>query len=49
MAPFGDAIAAAMRKVNQYYVKTAESDAHIMAMREFTNYIFFINMFNDRL
>lgn len=39
-----------MRKINEYYVKTADSDAHIMAMREYTtNYISFINMFNDRL
>lgn len=49
MAPFQNAIAAAMRKVNEYYVKTAESDAHIMAMRECTNYISFVNVFNDCL
>ncbi|KAF8810030.1 hypothetical protein BYT27DRAFT_7092899, partial [Phlegmacium glaucopus] len=34
-APFQDAIDAAMEKINQYYEKTAESDAHIMAMREY--------------
>ena len=35
MAPFWDAIAAAMRKINEYYVKTAKSNAHVMAMREY--------------
>ncbi|KAF8814624.1 hypothetical protein BYT27DRAFT_7081859, partial [Phlegmacium glaucopus] len=34
-APFQDAIDMAMEKINQYYEKTAESDAHIMAMREY--------------
>jgi hypothetical protein len=33
-APFQEAIDAAMEKINEYYVKTAESDAHIMAMSE---------------
>ena len=36
--PFEHAINAAMAKVNEYYMKTADSDAHIMAMR--TNYLF---------
>jgi len=49
MASFRDAIAAAMRKVNEYYVKTAESDAHIMAMHEYINYYISFNMFNDCL
>jgi hypothetical protein len=31
--PFQAAIDAALAKVNEYYVKTAESDAHVMAMR----------------
>ena len=34
-APFHAAIAAAMRKINEYYVKMAKSDAHIMAMCEY--------------
>jgi hypothetical protein len=33
--PFRSVIDAAMRKINEYYVKTAESDAHIMAMGMF--------------
>ena len=36
--PFESAINAAMAKVNEYYMKTAESDAHIMAMR--TNFCY---------
>ena len=31
--PFKNALNAALRKANEYYVKTSESDAHIMAMR----------------
>jgi hypothetical protein len=31
--PFQAAIDAALAKVNEYYEKTAESDAHVMAMR----------------
>jgi hypothetical protein len=31
--PFKSAIDAALAKVNEYYMKTAESDVHIMAMR----------------
>ena len=38
-APFQDAIYAAMAKINEYYVKTAESDAHIMAMSEYQLYL----------
>jgi hypothetical protein len=30
--PFKSALDAAMAKVDEYYIKTAESDAHIMAM-----------------
>lgn len=30
--PFKDALNAAMAKLDEYYKKTAESDAHIMAM-----------------
>lgn len=33
--PFETAVTAGMEKINEYYVKTAESDSHIMAMREF--------------
>ena len=33
--PFQDAIDAAMAKVNEYYNKTTESDAHIMVMSEY--------------
>ena len=33
--PFQDAIDAAMTKINEYYEKSAESDAHIMAMSEY--------------
>ena len=35
VASFRVAIDAAMVKINEYYVKTAESDAHIMAMSEY--------------
>ena len=31
-APFPPAIAAALRKIDEYYQKTASSDAHIMAI-----------------
>jgi hypothetical protein len=31
--PFESALKAAMGKANEYYIKTADSDAHIMAMR----------------
>jgi hypothetical protein len=31
--PFKNALDAALKKVNEYYKKTSESDAHIMAMR----------------
>ena len=31
--PFKNTLEAALKKVNEYYVKTSESDAHIMAMR----------------
>jgi len=31
--PFRSALDAALAKVDEYYKKTAESDAHIMAMR----------------
>ena len=37
--PFQEAISAGMEKINEYYEKTAESDAHIMAMREFFSII----------
>ena len=40
-APFQDAIDAAMAKINEYYVKSAESDAHIMAS---TIYIFHLRL-----
>lgn len=30
--PFTDALVAAMDKLNEYYQRTAESDAHIVAM-----------------
>jgi hypothetical protein len=36
--PFKHALDAALKKVNEYYVKTSESDAHIMAMRMFLFY-----------
>ena len=29
-----------MEKINEYYIKTAESDAHIMAMSEYQFYLF---------
>jgi len=31
--PFQPALDAALTKINEYYQKTAESDAHVMAMR----------------
>ena len=33
-APFQAALVAATNKLNEYYTKTAESDAHILAMGE---------------
>ena len=33
--PFQISLDAALKKVNDYYEKTSESDAHIMAMRMF--------------
>lgn len=38
--PFRAALDAALAKVNEYYVKTAESDAHVMAMRKFNLLVF---------
>ena len=41
-APFQEAIDTAIAKINEYYVKTAESDAHIMVMSEY--YFIFSSM-----
>ena len=43
--PFKNALEAALKKVNEYYVKTSESDAHIMAMRMS---LFLVTIYNSK-
>jgi hypothetical protein len=39
-APFKEALVAGIKKLEDYYTKTAESDAHILAMCMFHSHIY---------
>jgi hypothetical protein len=46
-APFKEGLTAAMEKLNEYYKKTAELDAHIFAMGAFFLYVFSCSQLKD--